>query len=78
MSYRKKTLRKMPGTERKFARLVNDLESVLRRLKNLRPEVHDNAMLWEAAAGQVKRARADAEELARPLPDEGEETDNAR
>lgn len=33
--YRKATLRKMSPETRKYARLLNDLESVLRRGKNL-------------------------------------------
>ncbi len=34
MSYRKKTLRKMPPVTRDTARLVNDLESLARKLRN--------------------------------------------
>ena len=33
--FRKATLRKMPPETRKYARLLNDLESVLRRGKNM-------------------------------------------
>ena len=39
MAYRKATLRKMPPVTRKYARLLNDLESVLRRGKNMVEEV---------------------------------------
>lgn len=39
MPYRKKTLRNMSPQARKYARLCNDLESVLRRMKNYLPEV---------------------------------------
>lgn len=60
MAYRKKTLRKMVGTERKYAALMNDLESVVRRLKNLSREVGENARLWEATV------RAQRAALARP------------
>ena len=40
MAYRKATLRRMPPETRKYARLLNDLESVLRRGKNLVGEVN--------------------------------------
>ena len=35
MAYRKATLRRMSPETRKYARLLNDLESVLRRGKNM-------------------------------------------
>ena len=35
MAFRKATLRRMPPVTRKYARLLNDLESVLRRGKNM-------------------------------------------
>jgi len=35
VAYRKATLRRMPPRTRKYARLLNDLESVLRRGKNM-------------------------------------------
>ena len=35
MAFRKATLRRMPPETRKYARLLNDLESVLRRGKNM-------------------------------------------
>ena len=37
--YRKATLRRMPPATRKYAKLLNDLESVLRRGKNMVEEV---------------------------------------
>ena len=37
--FRKATLRRMPPATRKYARLLNDLESVLRRGKNVVEEV---------------------------------------
>lgn len=37
MSYRPKSLRKMPETTRKVARMVNEIESTARRLNNLLP-----------------------------------------
>ena len=39
MAYRKKTLRAMLPATRKVARLVGDLDSVSRRLKNFIPEL---------------------------------------
>ena len=39
MAYRKKTLRSMSPTTRKVARLIGELASVERRLKNLLPEI---------------------------------------
>ena len=37
--FRKATLRKMPPKTRQYARLLNDLESVLRRGKNMVEEI---------------------------------------
>ena len=39
MGYRKSTLRKMMPVTRKYARLISGLDSISRRLKNLRPEI---------------------------------------
>ena len=39
MAYRKKTLRSMSPTTRKVARLIGELGSVDRRLKNLIPDI---------------------------------------
>ena len=41
MAYQKKTLRSMLPTTRKVARLIGELESVARRLKNLIPELQE-------------------------------------
>ena len=38
--YRKATLRKMPPVTRKYAKLLGDLESVLRRGKNMVEEIN--------------------------------------
>ena len=55
MAYAKKTLRRMPEKTRKVARLINDLESVTRRLKNQVPTIQ--AMeLWDRA--EIKRQQA--------------------
>jgi hypothetical protein len=37
--YKKKTLRRMPAVTRRYARIINDLDSVIRRLKNLTEEI---------------------------------------
>ncbi len=39
MAYRKRTLRSMSPVTREFARLVGELESVSRRLDNLRAKI---------------------------------------
>ena len=48
MPHRKKTLRRLPPTARKVARLADDLHSVETRLKNLIPTIVDLEM-WERA-----------------------------
>jgi len=39
MAYRKRTLRVMSPTARKVARLIGELDSISRRLKNLVPDL---------------------------------------
>ena len=39
MTYRKKTLRRMQPVTRRYARILNELDGVLRRLKNLTEEI---------------------------------------
>ena len=39
MGYRKKTVRAMPETTRDLAKLINEMDSLERRLKNLLPRV---------------------------------------
>ena len=39
MSYRKKTLRSMQPVTRRYARVLNDLDGIARRLKNLREDI---------------------------------------
>jgi len=41
MAYRRKTLRQMPEHTRKLARLIGELESVSRRLKNELANIED-------------------------------------
>jgi len=48
MPHRKKTLRRLPPTARKVARLCDDLHSVEARLKNLLPAIVEMEM-WERA-----------------------------
>ena len=42
--FRSKTTRRMPPKTRKLAKLINDLASVQRRLKNLLPEIQTAEM----------------------------------
>ena len=55
--YRKATLRRMPPQTRRYARLLNDLESILRRGKNL--------------VGVIQRLELDSRALAhaKEIPD---------
>lgn len=50
MAYRSKTLRKLPETSRNLARLINELNSVVTRIRHLLPEIerleHDNIALY--------------------------------
>ena len=39
MAYRKRTLRSMSPTTRKVARLIGEVDSISRRLKNIIPEL---------------------------------------
>jgi hypothetical protein len=39
VAYKKKTLRRMHPTTRRYARILNDLDSVLRRLRNLTEDI---------------------------------------
>lgn len=52
MAYRNKTLRSMSPTTRKLARLIGELESTSRRIKNLIPEIErmelDSRALFDA------------------------------
>ena len=61
MAFRKATLRKMPPVTRKYARLLNDLDSVLRRGKNLMEEV-DRLELDSRALAHAKEKGAIIEE----------------
>ena len=37
--YKKKTLRRLPPITRRYARIINDLDGVIRRLKNLTQDI---------------------------------------
>lgn len=58
MSYRKKTLRQLPPTSRKVARLIGELDSTSRKLKNLLPSIQrlelDSRALWN-----IKKAKGE-------------------
>ena len=63
MAYKKRTLRKMSPTTRKVARLIGELDSVTRRLKNLIPDIQrleaDSQALWnkrQIETGAVEQA----------------------
>jgi CRISPR/Cas system-associated endonuclease Cas3-HD len=58
---RKKTLRKMSPGARKIAKLIGDLESVTRRLKNCLPELEEMEM-WAKVAKKQKGASPAASE----------------
>jgi len=55
MAFRKATLRKMPPVTRKYARLLNDLDSVLRRGKNLVEELNRLELDSQALANAKER-----------------------
>ena len=56
MAYRKKTLRSMLPTTRKVARLIGELGSVERRLKNLTPELQRIELESKALQNSMKGA----------------------
>ena len=63
MAYRRKTLRIMSPTARKVARLIGELESVSRRLKNLVPDLQTldfNTRALEGARSGLTLSDTDA------------------
>ena len=56
MPMRKKTLRRMSPQARKLAKLIGDLESVTRRLKNYLADVQE-LELWARAAQKADAQR---------------------
>ncbi|MFO7773530.1 MAG: hypothetical protein R6V59_06310 [Dehalococcoidia bacterium] len=61
--YKKKTLRRMPAVTRRYARIINDLDSVTRRLKNLTDDISrlefDSAALQTATRQDPQHANLD-------------------
>ena len=55
MGYRKKTLRKLPEVTREYCKLINDLQGILKRAKNLAERIEslelDSKALANAKAG---------------------------
>lgn len=60
---RKKTLRRLPLETRKLARLIGELESVQRRLKNFLPVVQDLELWARAAQAKEKPKLVNPESL---------------
>ena len=54
MAYRKKTLRSMLPTTRRVARLIGELESVDKRLKNLIPDLQRLELESQALNNSMK------------------------
>lgn len=76
MAYRKRTLRTMSPTARKVARLIGELDSISRRLKNLMPELQrldlDSTALHNAKAIYQKEANKSAQEILSEAIEYGE------
>lgn len=53
--FQKKTLRRMPPQTREYARLLNQLESVLRKGKNLVPKISRQELDARALANARER-----------------------
>lgn len=62
MPYRKGTLRRMPPTTRKLARLIGELESATRRVKNLLEDIQLVELDSRALANMNKAKRGDGVE----------------
>jgi hypothetical protein len=69
--YKKKTLRTMMPATRQYARILNDLDSVLRRLKNLREAIAslelDSRALHAQQQYHEARRKSDDAELAKRI-----------
>jgi len=63
MAYKKKTIRRMQPITRRYARVINDLDGVLRRLRNLTEEIArlelDSTALLTATRQDTKHANLD-------------------
>lgn len=77
MAYKKKTLRRMQPITRRYARVINDLDSVLRRLRNLTEEIGrleaDSRALHNRQKYDKARCDPDEVELAKHI-DEATDT----
>ncbi len=67
MAYRKSTLRKVPPVTRKYARLLGELESILRKGKNLVEELSRIEFESQALAQARERASVIANDDIRYL-----------
>lgn len=56
MAFRSKTIRRMPPKTRKLAKLIGELDSISRRLKNLLPEIQ-TAEMYERAEAKKKASQ---------------------
>lgn len=72
MAYKRKTLRTMPPKTRRLARLINELDSTLRRLKNILPDIADAEIAERAMFNQVRAAKSGP---AQDAADEGDTGD---
>jgi hypothetical protein len=65
MAYKKKTLRRMQPITRRYARVINDLGGVLRRLQNLTEEIGrleaDSRALYKRSESESGRKDPDPE-----------------
>lgn len=59
MAYKSKTLRKLQPETRKIARLINELDSVTTRLKNLLPKVAELELDSRALTNMNKYIKED-------------------
>ena len=67
MSYKSKTLRKLMPKARKVARLINELDSITTRLKNILPEIesmeHTERAFYNASKAIKSSTAVDNEAL---------------
>ncbi len=58
MAYKRKTLRAMSPKTRKLARLINELDSTVRKLKNTLPDIADAEIAERAMFNQIRAAKS--------------------
>jgi hypothetical protein len=67
MAYKKKTLRRMQPITRRYARIINELDSVLRRLRNLTEDIArlelDSRALYKRREFESKKGQGGSLEL---------------